>query len=220
MYGDRSRTFVTISWGNGVSASSPRIEQIQTDPPRRRTMEELEEASACYGERIARWCEGKEGTQVGRGECWDLADQAIKEVGRELKEETGGEHEGLAEAIEHAFGEVVYVNLEGKIGWGLERKVRRGDVLQFVYATFKTMYSDGSSTTSSAGTPETGHTAVVIEEWTGVGGAPIKVLQSNVGGSPLTRQGQFNLGDLVSGEVRVFRVMDEEWGGGPARPTL
>jgi len=79
---------------------------------------------------------------------------------------------------------------------------------------------DGSSTTSTAGTPDTGHTAVAIEDWTGIGGAPLKVLQSNVGGSPLTRKGEYNLGDLVSGEVRAFRVMDEEWGGGPARSEL
>jgi len=42
----------------------------------------------------------------------------------------------LAEAIEHSFGEVVYVNLEGRVGWGLERRIRRGDVVQFVVSSF------------------------------------------------------------------------------------
>lgn len=65
-------------------------------------------------------------------QCWDLADQAIKEVTIQLKDETRGEFPGLCEAIEHAFGEVQYVNIDGDIGWGIERKVRRGDVLQFV----------------------------------------------------------------------------------------
>jgi hypothetical protein len=60
----------------------------------------------------------------------------------------------------------------------------------------------------------------VIEDWapSAGGGTPIQVLQSNVGGSKATQRGEFRLGDLVSGEVRAFRVMDEaSWGGGPAR---
>jgi hypothetical protein len=68
--------------------------------------------------------------------------------------------------------------------------------------------------TSTAGTPSVGHTAVVTRDWTGAGGQEIEVLQANVQGSPLTRKGTYNLGDLVSGEVRAFRVMDLAWAEG------
>lgn len=67
----------------------------------------------------------------------------------------------------------------------------------------------------TAGAPD--HTAVVVEDWTGVGGAPIKCLHSNEGGSPLTRRAEFQLGDLVSGQVRAFRVLDEDWEWGEER---
>lgn len=220
LYGDRSRSFVRIEWGAGIPVRAPRITQQQRAPPRPRTVIELEDAAEQYGERVAAWAETREGKVVGQGECWDLADHALKEVSAALVVESGGNPSaGLAEAIGISFGEVVYVNVDGNVNWGPERRIRRGDVLQFVHSTFKSFYSDGSTTTSTAGNPTTGHTAIVIEDWTGRGADPVRVLQANVGGSPLTRSGEFSLGNLVSGEVRAFRPMSIGWSEGPVRPA-
>lgn len=131
LYGDRSRGFVTIEWGGGLSPLAPRVAQHQMAPPRPRTAGELAHAAEELGERVALWAEAREGTVVGRGECWDLADQALKEVSRALVDE-GAAGGGLAEAVGIGFGEVVFVNVGGNVAWGPERRIRRGDVLQFV----------------------------------------------------------------------------------------
>ena len=220
LHGDRSRSFVRIGWGAGVAPSAPRVTQQQTAPPRPRTVAELETAAEQYGERVAAWAESREGSVVGRGECWDLADHALKAVSASLISEHGGDPSaGLAEAIGISFGEVVNVNVDGVVNWGPERRIRRGDILQFVHATFKSFFSDGSTTTSTAGNPTTGHTAVVVADWSGRAADPVIVLQANVGGEPRTRPGEFSLGDLVSGEVRAFRPMASAWYGGPVRPA-
>jgi hypothetical protein len=229
LHGDRSRSFVRIQWGAGVPAFAPLVNQQQTKPPRQRTVAELDFAAEQYGERVAAWAESREGTVVGRGECWDLADHALKEVSAALANESSSSSSrssrgdpavgGLAEAIGISFGEVVYVNVAGNVGWGPERRIRRGDILQFVHATFKSFYSDGSTSTSTAGNPTTGHTAVVVADWSSRGAESVHVLQANVGGSPLTQPGEFSLGDLVSGEVRAFRPMSSDWSGGPVRPA-
>lgn len=130
-YADRSRTSVYIEWGAGVPVSQPAVSQTHKGIPPPSTLEDLIFASNCYGERVALWCEDQEGSQVGRGECWDLADHAIKAVSENLVQESGGEFPGLSEAIQLSFGEVIFVNVEGVKAFGADQTIRRGDILQF-----------------------------------------------------------------------------------------
>jgi hypothetical protein len=83
--------------------------------------------------------------------------------------------------------------------------VARGDILQFLSAHFKRKDGRGES---FAGAPD--HTAVItaVER-----GGALKVVESNTGGNKTVKNGRYDMSELVSGEVRVFRAVSETWAG-------
>lgn len=86
-----------------------------------------------------------------------------------------------------------------------EAGVARGDVIQLLSAHFKS--KDGRSE-KWAGAPD--HTAVI----TGVeSNGVLRVVEQNVGGVKRVRNGEYNMEELVKGEVRIFRAVGESWVG-------
>jgi hypothetical protein len=82
--------------------------------------------------------------------------------------------------------------------------VARGDVIQLYKAHFK--FPDGGQ--AWAGSPD--HTAVIIGvEPDGV----LRVVQQNFGGKKIVQTGKYNIAHIVSGEVRIFRAVGENWIG-------
>lgn len=144
-----------------------------------------------YGEKIAAWCEDKLGKCVGNGECWTLADEALKGV-------------GAMPCQSYTHGALLYVLKPGSPS-KLER-VKRGDVIQFWNARFES--KDGRRR-NSAGRP--GHTSVVtgVEE----GGEVVKVVEQNVRQVKVVLRGEYRLWELVAGEVRISRAVPVEWVG-------
>jgi hypothetical protein len=41
----------------------------------------------------------------------------------------------------------------------------------------------------------------------------VKVVEQNVGGVKKVMKGEYNMADLVKGEVRIFRAVGESWAG-------
>jgi len=127
--------------------------------------------SETINQKVVNWARAQSGKQVGKGECWDLADRALRQAGVQSSADLGPRDD-----------EADYV-------WGDEisdlKDVQPGDILQFrdfaVTTTVETetRYADGSSETST--TEETftrpHHTAVVSEVKSG---GLLKVLEQNV----------------------------------------
>lgn len=151
------------------------------------------------------------GQQVGNGECWTLANEALKAVAAECvarREEPCMPSQGVI------HGGLIYSNLPPKPvdpPGGVEAAgVARGDIVQLLSAHFKS--KDGLRQ-SWAGMPD--HTAVVI----GVErGGILNVLEQNTGGVKKVGKGRYDFSEMVKGEVRIFRAVGDSWLG-PLDPT-
>ena len=127
--------------------------------------------SETINQKVVNWARAQSGKQVCKGECWDLADRALRQTGAQSSADLGP------------------MNDDADYVWGDEisdlKDVQPGDILQFrdfaVTTTVETetRYADGSSETST--TEETftrpHHTAVVSEVKSG---GLLKVLEQNV----------------------------------------
>jgi hypothetical protein len=148
------------------------------------------------------------GQQVGDGECWTLANQALLAVGAQCS--TRGV-EPCMPSQSYTHGHIIYSFVPAKSsypeprGGVLEAGVARGDIIQLLSAHFNS--KDGRSE-KWAGAPD--HTAVI----TGVDpNGVLRVVESNVGGVKRVQKGSFDMEELVKGEVRIFRAVGESWAG-------
>lgn len=176
-------------------------ERKDVPPPRELSPGELYEYNLQYGDAVARWAESMVGTQVGDGECWTLAKNAIEQSSQTAL---------VSQAYTH--GALIYQqngppSNPANVVKNVEA-IRRGDILQFFEAKFESRSAGGFSS-SSYGVPN--HTAVVV----GVseGQKTIYILHQNTGGSKIVQAGQIELAEMTSGELKAFRVVGAEWAG-------
>ena len=148
------------------------------------------------------------GQQVGDGECWTLANQALLAVAAQCSSRG---IEPCMSSQSYTHGHIVYSFVPAKSpypeprGGTQEAGVTRGDIIQLLSAHFKS--KDGRSE-KWAGAPD--HTAVITEvDPNGV----LKVVESNVGGVKRVQKGSYDMEELVKGEVRIFRAVGESWAG-------
>lgn len=124
-------------------------------------------AKLSMNQSVITWARGRLGQQVGRGECWDLADQALRQAGAHSSDSTQS---------------------DADYKWGADVKladVIPGDVLQFrdysitTTTTTTTTFPDGSSVVeeevATVGRPH--HTALVDGN---SGSGWITILEQNV----------------------------------------
>jgi hypothetical protein len=146
------------------------------------------------------------GSQVGNGECWTLANDALKAVA--TKRSSRGQEPCMA-SQSFVHGYLMYSYIPSALKLEPQGKVRdagvaRGDIIQLYKAHFK--YPDGGQ--AWAGDPD--HTAVIAGvEPDGV----LRVVEQNVGGKKRVQTGKYNMAYMVSGEVRIFRAVGESWIG-------
>ena len=147
------------------------------------------------------------GQQVGDGECWTLAHHALVAVGEKLSSRG---QEPCMSSQSYVHGALIYSFIPAKTpypeprGGISEAGVARGDIIQLYEAHFKS--PDGSQ--KWAGAPD--HTAVI----TGVDhNGVLDIVEQNVGGVKKVRVGSYNMEELVSGEVRIYRAVGESWVG-------
>ncbi|KAG5366200.1 Altered inheritance of mitochondria protein 3 [Yarrowia sp. B02] len=176
-------------------------ERKDVPPPRELTPGELYEYNLQYGDGVARWAESMVGTQVGDGECWTLAKNAIEQSSQTALVSQAYTHGALIYQQNGSSSNPANIvkNVEA---------IRRGDILQFYEAKFESRSAGGFSS-SSYGVPN--HTAVVV----GVseGQRTVYILHQNTGGSKIVQQGQIELADMTSGELKAYRVVGAEWAG-------
>lgn len=130
---------------------------------------------------VLQYAQSKLGQQVGRGECWDLVDQALRAA--------GAQPPGQGSLGSYQFGDVVPLD-----------KVLAGDVLQFEGVVFKGAKGNGTYTNNF---PH--HTAIVSRPLVILKGRQIEVLHQNVNGDRRVQTGVINLDDQQGGTLVAYR---------------
>ncbi|GAB3509984.1 hypothetical protein GCM10027341_47750 [Spirosoma knui] len=142
---------------------------------------------------ILNFARGRRGNQVGDGECWTLAETALRNAGAQTSRDIMGS-DNIVDDADYIWGDEV-----------LATNVRPGDIIQF-----RNYRYDLSSDTSSSWQERPHHTAIV--DSVGTGGV-VTVLESNVNGSRRVQRNQLYLRDgnvggqsvTVTGRFWVYR---------------
>lgn len=194
---DLSRCKFRIESDRYDSKKEPDAQRIDYPPPPRPSKQDLEGATAAFGEQLVKFCEARIGNCVGDGECWTLAHDGLLSIGAMASC-------GLIHGVQ-----VCVIDSEARVAKG-EDSVRVGDVLQFRSARFKKVHAEGGVTESIAGMPD--HTAIVSKV---VNGGPlnVEVLEQNIGGRRVVMRGEYDFGTIVEGRVVAYRPFWKEWAG-------
>lgn len=196
---DLSKVKYRIRWTNSDYASATvEIAEFLASPIETRipSSATLREMSQTYGSHLASWCTHRMGTQVGSGECWDLAKEGL--------EKGCGKQAFVSTYYHHGFP---ILSIEGgpqgmSIISGPRDEIRPGDILQFTRSKF---VDPIKGSTQTAGDPN--HTSVVVDK----NEDDISVVEQNVQNVKIVRTGLYNLSKIVEGLVVVYRPMPASW---------
>ncbi|KAL2074335.1 hypothetical protein VTL71DRAFT_8113 [Oculimacula yallundae] len=206
-FADLSSTKIRVTWDGSSPEYTVKAEQRHSPPPPALSRRELEDCRERYSEAVASWSESQMGVQVGNGECWTLANEALKAVAASCKS-YNQEPCMSSQSLIHGHILYTYIPLQSPqpipAGGILEAGVARGDIIQILKARFESR----NGAWQTAGDPD--HTAVI----TGVeSDGKLRVVQQNVGGKKVVMEGTYDMDEMTSGEVRIFRAVGAEWLG-------
>ncbi|KAK9246343.1 hypothetical protein V1506DRAFT_535741 [Lipomyces tetrasporus] len=176
-------------------------QRVDFPPPARPGASDLDAAASGFGENVAKFVEANVGQQIGNGECWTAASEALR-------------FSGAMPSCGFVHGPAVWTFDSGTgARTGDEASLRRGDILQFKNARFRKV--DGSSgrvvEEKYVGAPD--HTAVVVAVHSVAPVVVVTVLEQNVGGVRTVQQGSYGFGDMAAGDVVAYRPFWKEWAG-------
>ncbi|KAF5096644.1 hypothetical protein D0Z00_002702 [Geotrichum galactomycetum] len=195
-----------ISWPGNVSgpalAAAVKQERKELPPPPTLTQSQLIQAYEQFGNGVAKFGESVIGQQVGDGECWTLAKEAIDQSSHGYAMSPAG----------YTHGALVYHAVGGATApLAYNDSIRRGDILQFTSGKFETRdpATGAIRATSQVGSPN--HTSIVTN--VSANNRIVDIVHQNVGGSRKVQPGQHNLDEFVAGQVKIFRPVWKEWAG-------
>ena len=196
LFMDYSQTVITVHYETKESTNVS-LEQRHEPPPQNLRQDQLEDAHAKFGSHIAEEAASKEGSLVGDGSPNALVLDLLSSY-----------PEALLPVGIRAYGALVYANLANASVRQFD-EIRPGDIVTFRNAKFQghrgAMHSKYSI---EVGKPD--HVGVVID-WDGT---KKKVRAWEQGReSKKVKSESFKLGDMRSGEVKVWRVMARSWVG-------
>lgn len=196
LFPDYSQTVITARF-DSRDFDDVAFEQRHEPPPGRLRQDQLEEAHARFGQRVASDVAAKQNAVVGDGTPQAL----ILELLRPLPS-------ALRPVGTRAYGALVYVN---RANASVEQydEIRPGDIVTFRNARFQGKHGAMHQRYSDdVGKPE--HVAVVVD-WDG----RKKKLRAWEQGreSRKVKMESFKIEDLRSGEVKVWRIMGRAWVG-------
>lgn len=189
-----------LNWLQSNPLGTVQVNRTDVPPPPELSAQDLQTAHGYFGEAVAAWSEQQIGCTVGNGECWTLSKEAIDKA-----------CDGAAltpQGLTHGF--LIYHIVDTPTPLVFKDEIRRGDVLQFKNCKFESRDASGRVTGhGQAGFPD--HTSIV----TGVSPdrSTIYVVHQNIGGNRTVQRGEYKFGDLVTGDIKVFRVVWKEWAG-------
>jgi hypothetical protein len=158
------------------------------------------EESNPINEKVVEFARAKLGEQVGNGECWTLAHEAVKSAGaRSSPAYPDNPNKG-----DYVWGTLEYA-AEARDGktteTGAAAKVRPGDVVQIRDAKFAGRRPTGGTYTMSFGH----HTAIV--QTVSPDGRTVGVLHQNYAGKKTVTETTLNLADLQGGWLRFYQPL-------------
>lgn len=210
LFQDYSKTVINAQF-DGKNVDDVQLQQRHEPPPGRLRQDQLEDAHERFGARLASMVSGKEGSVVGDG-----SSQAL--VLEQLSQLPGA----LLPVGTRAYGALVYQNI-GNATVAQHDEIRRGDIVSFRNARFQGKHGSlHTKYSQEVGKPD--HVGVVAE-WDGTkkkiraweqgkeDDAEGEKGKGKKSGKVKVKGESFRLGDLRSGEVRVWRVMGRSWVG-------
>ncbi|KAF2019227.1 hypothetical protein BU24DRAFT_418814 [Aaosphaeria arxii CBS 175.79] len=196
LFMDYSQTVLTARF-NPSNVSDVQLEQRQEPPPARLRQDQLETAHEQFGQRIAKEIESKQNTVVGDGTPHGLINELLRNHASALRP-----------VSTRSFGALVYANLANASTQQYD-EIRPGDIISFRNAKFQGKHGAMHAKYSvDVGKPD--HVGVVME-WDG-SKKKVRVWEQGRE-SKKVKPESFRMGDLRSGEVRVWRVMSRNWVG-------
>ncbi|KAF2999803.1 hypothetical protein E8E13_006397 [Curvularia kusanoi] len=196
LFMDYSQTLITARFDSS-NPSGVELDQRQEPPPPRLRPDQLESAYEQFGRKIAKDAESKASSVVGNGTPHGFVDELLKL-----------HKDALAPVSTRAYGALVYANLANASTQSFD-EIRPGDIVTFRNARFQgkagAMHAKYSV---DVGKPD--HVGVVVE-WDG-SKKKVRVWEQGREHKKVKPE-SFRMGDLRSGEVRVWRVMSRNWVG-------
>ncbi|KAI0052415.1 hypothetical protein FA95DRAFT_1569254 [Auriscalpium vulgare] len=208
LFGDLSAVWYTVAFPR--SSTDPNDPHIQRSaqyvpPPLPLQCDALIAASKTYGEQVAAFAESYAGTgrYVSRGECWDLAHEALQMLTSRMPAAIP------IPSIGRTHGHLIYSGRVGDGRWrGGDDRIRRGDIVEW-----RSVRINQGMGYAILGDPD--HTAVVTRELVpamptsdgahvppaGVG--VLEVVEQSVGMPPKTAE--YDMAGMAQGEVWVYR---------------
>lgn len=196
LFMDYSQTVITINY-DARNPSDAALEQRQEAPPILPRQDQLENAHVQIGTRINNTVNAIQNTTVADGSPHGLIQHLL-----------GPLSDALLPIGTRAYGALVYANLANASVQQFD-EIRAGDIVSFRNARFQghrgTMHQKYST---EVGKPD--HVGVVVD-WDGT---KKKIRAWEQGReSKKVKMESFKLGDLRSGECKVWRVMPRSWVG-------
>ena len=196
LYMDYSQTVVTALF-DAQSPAEVALEQHHEAPPVRMRQDQLEDAYSSFGAHIAEEANSRKDTVVGDGSPHGLVLGLLASL-----------PDALLPVGTRAYGALVYANLANATVQQFD-EIRPGDIVTFRNAKFQGHRGPMHSKYSvEIGKPD--HVAVVVD-WDGT---KKKVRAWEQGReNKKVKMESFKLGDMRSGEAKVWRVMSRKWVG-------
>lgn len=221
LFEDLSIAWYHLTWQSSTPQQAIR-EAAWAPCPEPWIADDLQTSSAMYGDLVATFAERAmhERRHVGRGECWDLANEALKEIAITQQNVLPK----VMPCIAHTHGHLIFSATAGNMGvWrGGDDAVRRGDIVQWLSVKIKLVGQP--NVTMTLGLPD--HTAIVVAD------SPISSLvadantdedgqalhPSAIGGLQVVEQSArelptqrtYDMGQFLSGKVWIYRPVPME----------
>lgn len=151
------------------------------------TVEKAKAYDPALNAKVVAFAQAHLGQQVGDGQCWALADQALAAAGAHRPGQGGWGVYTFGESY-RAWG---YIYWRHRVGW-MTYRIKPGDVIQFEGVKF--VYPDGSWNDFPH------HTAIVLS----VSGTKIGLIQQNSDGVMKVSTGTIDLAMKKSGTMTFF----------------
>lgn len=196
LFADYSQTVVTARF-DSKNPSDVSLEQRHEPPPNKPRQDQLENAHAQFGTQIAAAVNGIQNTTVADGTPFGLVQHLLEPL-----------TDALAPVGTRAYGALVYANLANASVLQND-EIRPGDIVSFRNARFQG-HRGGLHQKYNAEVGKPDHVGIVAD-WDGT---KKKIHAWEQGReSKKVKMESFKLGDLKSGECKVWRVMPRSWVG-------
>ena len=195
LFSDYSQSVITARFRSDDDRTDVSLEQRHEPPPPRMRQDQLETAHDQFGRRIADGMTAKVNNVVGDGSPHTLVHELIKPLAG-----------ALMPVGTRAYGAMIYLNLANASVRQYD-EIRTGDIISFRHARFQghrgPMHQKYSS---DVGKPD--HVGVVVD-WDGTK-KKVRAWEQGRDGKKVKVE-SFKLGDLRSGEVKIWRVVGRTW---------